>query len=245
MRRVMAISIACLLSAGAWAGTCTDDFSGTEFNCSDYWSIGAVFGGEEAGSVTITDGVLRFNKTGAEAANTEYLTMVGKYLLAPFAVEYTIMDTSQLVSGAGYLMQRIWGAGGVGVLDWITVSNSGGTIKVHDANNGVDYYTEAAANLTSMRVKFEIAATAITVYVAPNGGAYGAGVERAFAAPIPEDLTVGIHITAMDQYLGETGIVGPFTIDIDDLAITGETVPDSPPVAGDVPALQVPFFAEK
>jgi len=222
-----------LLAVGAFAFSITA-FAGTQVETfedgvlSGVWLYGNPFGGSQPGSFVIEDGRGIFRKTGDTAGITEYIAMglagQDNRIPPPWTVEYTLPDATQLVSNGGYFFHRFWKPGEP-VMDWVTLSNVNGNIVVGMPGSAA-LHSIAAATTTSLKVKFEVETSGLTVYIAANGGAYSAGESVAWQSPVATDTIVGINFAALDHF-GPT-VLGPFEIAIDDLTISGPSIPDTP-----------------
>ena len=181
----------------------------------------------QPGSVVLSGGVARFDKTGETAALTKAIGMaVGgtdNRPPVPWSVEVTMPDVSEFPEAGGHLMFRFHLQSGVVVHDWLSLGRLGGGINLNTAQ-GSPVVSFSAAAITSLTLKFDVEVSGLTVSAATDGGAFGAGVDLEWLGPgtVEEFTKLGVAIGGMDLF-GVTS--GPFSITIDDLQLTSVIQP--------------------
>lgn len=235
-----AVTLAALaLATGVGAETCVDDFSSGGFTCST-WSIGdaqteAGFSGtNQPNSLSITNDVLRFNKTGTLGRSTDYLMMEpnNTKLLPPYTVEFTVKDMTVFDEDEGYLVLRFHednGSGGNSTLyDWIQIGNWPGLGQYVGAGVDLPYVELLDGAATSVTVKVDVTTTGFSISCAPDGGAFLTPVSWTWQNPYTAGRGIGTYLGFTD----ELRTPGPITVDIDDLKVTQDDVETYPGPTG-------------
>ncbi len=197
------------------------------------WVTSGVFGGQD-GSVVLRDGVCSFHKTGTSPASTQSIAMANAQtdhrVIPPWSVEYTIPDTTRLVSNGGYLCNRFWMLGAA-LYDWVCIRNTAGNITIAPSDGSQSLYS-FPENITSLlKIRFDVSISGLTVYATTDIGSYGQGKTLKWQGTPGSSTPVGIDIMATDQF-GATS-VGPFDIAIDNLSMTTGALPGGVGVAAE------------